>query len=157
MTAQEAIVLGQPGTRPEDNIELDALTLVNPLPGLALDPVSGEPLLGAGGGGVSGPVLRPIGVRAVATARSVSDLPILGVGGVTTAYDVVQYLRAGASLVQVGTASFAAPRAAERIVRNLPGALKRAGARSPAELTARAGARQGAGERAARTTERIGQ
>ena len=118
------------------------LTLVNTLPALALHPESGAPLLGAGPGGMSGPSLRPAGVRAVSAARAVTALPILGVGGVLTATDAVQYLRAGADLVQMGTAAFADPRAPERVVRDLPAALRRAGYRSLAEL--RAG-RQGAG------------
>jgi len=105
----------------------DGITLVNTLPGLAYEPRSGRPALGAGGGGVSGPALRPIGVRAVAEARAATELPIFGVGGVLRAEHAVDYLRAGATLVQVGTATFADPRAAERIVRRLPDALARGG------------------------------
>jgi len=97
----------------------DGLTLVNTLPGLALDPARGGALLGAGEGGVSGPALRPAGVRAVRHARAAVALPLVGVGGVLTAEDVVQYARAGASLVGVGTASFADPRAALKILRGL--------------------------------------
>ena len=135
----------------------DALTLVNTLPGLVLDPADGTPLLGAGQGGVSGPAIRAAGVRAVAVARAATGLPILGVGGVTTADDVIQYLRAGATLVQVGTASFASPRAAERIVRGLPAALDRAGARSVAAVTADAVGRrpEPVAEAAGRRTERL--
>lgn len=97
----------------------DGLTLVNTLPGALLRPESGEPELGGGDGGVSGPALRPIGLRAVRQVRSATDLPIAGVGGVMTPEDAVAYARAGASLVQVGTASFASPRAAEQLVRGL--------------------------------------
>lgn len=103
----------------------DGLTLVNTLPGLAHDPRTGAALLGAGQGGVSGPALRPVGIRAVTVARAATDLPILGVGGITTAADAAEYLRAGATLVQVGTASFADPRAAERIARGLSRELAR--------------------------------
>jgi len=105
----------------------DALTLVNTLPGLDLDPDSTHPVLGAGAGGVSGPALRAVGVRAIAEARDATDLPLIGVGGILTTEDAIQYLVAGASLVQVGTASFARPRAAETIVRQLPTALRRLG------------------------------
>jgi len=97
----------------------DGLTLVNTLPGLVLHPDGSGPALGAGAGGVSGPALRPAGVRAVTVARAASTLPIVGVGGIVTAADALQYLLAGADLVQVGTASFAAPRSAERIIREL--------------------------------------
>lgn len=97
----------------------DALTLVNTMPGLLFDIESRAPVLGAGSGGVSGPGLLPIGVHAVARARHRVDVPIIGVGGIRTGEDAVQYLLAGASLVQIGTASFADPRAAERVLNSL--------------------------------------
>lgn len=97
----------------------DGLTLVNTLPGLSLDPETGRPVLGAGPGGVSGPALRAAGVRAVAEARRRTSLPLVGVGGVGSAADAVEYFRAGASLVQVGTATFADPRAALRVIEGL--------------------------------------
>lgn len=112
----------------------DGLTLVNTLPGLGLDPVRRRPLLGAGAGGMSGPALRPAGVRAVATARGVTGLPLVGVGGITTAADAAQYLEAGATLVQIGTASFARPRAAEDVVAGLARWGRRHGVGSVAEL-----------------------
>ncbi len=98
----------------------DAVTLTNTLLGLVLDPTTGRPVLGGGGGGVSGPAMRPIALRAVfdvAAARP--DLPIIGVGGIAEAEHAVQYLRAGAHAVQIGTASFADPRAAGRILTDL--------------------------------------
>ncbi len=98
---------------------IDGLTLVNTLPGVLLRGESGEPELGAGAGGMSGPALRPVGLRAVREARKATHLPLLGVGGVFAAEDAVAYARAGASLVQIGTATFAAPRAAQKVVRGL--------------------------------------
>jgi dihydroorotate dehydrogenase (NAD+) catalytic subunit len=112
----------------------DGLTLVNTLPGLALDPVTRRPVLGAGQGGISGPPLRGMGLLAVATARRATRIPLVGVGGITSADDALQYFLAGASLVQVGTASFADPRAAERIVRDLERWGRRAGIGSVDEL-----------------------
>ena len=97
----------------------DGLTLVNTLPGLALDTSARKPVLGAGQGGVSGPGLRGVGLLAVATAREATALPLVGAGGIAVTDDALQYLLAGASLVQVGTATFADPRAAERIARGL--------------------------------------
>lgn len=94
----------------------DGLTLVNTIPGILLESGSGAPILGAGNGGVSGPALLPVGLRAVKDSREHTKLPLLGVGGVLTAHDAVAYARAGASLVQMGTASFAAPRAGEQLV-----------------------------------------
>ncbi len=97
----------------------DGLTLVNTLPGLLLRPEDGRSVIGAGQGGVSGPALRPAGLRAVRTARERAEIPLVGVGGIARAEDAVAYARAGASLVQVGTASFALPTAGTRIARDL--------------------------------------
>lgn len=94
----------------------DGLTLVNTLPGLLLRAENGATELGAGPGGMSGPGLRPAGLRAVRAARAVTDAPIFGVGGILGAPDAVAYARAGANLVQLGTATFAAPRAAMDLV-----------------------------------------
>lgn len=108
----------------------DALTLVNTLPGRVLNR-AGAPVLGARQGGVSGPALRAVGVQAVAVARESTEVPLAGVGGVLNARDALQYLNAGASLVQIGTASFAAPRAAERVVTGLG---RHAGRGGPVDL-----------------------
>ncbi len=97
----------------------DGLTLVNTLPGILLHPDTGKPELGAGQGGMSGPALRPAGLRAVVEARTVTDLPILGVGGVLAVDDAVAYARAGANLVQMGTGTFALPNAGPRLAREL--------------------------------------
>lgn len=97
----------------------DGLTLVNTMPGLIFDVESRKPALGGGTGGVSGAALLPIGVYAVWQASRRVRVPIIGVGGVRHGSDVIQYLLAGASLVQIGTASFADPRAAERVLAEL--------------------------------------
>ncbi|NJD10202.1 MAG: dihydroorotate dehydrogenase [Gemmatimonadetes bacterium] len=97
----------------------DALTLVNTMPGLLYDLDSRRPVLGAGSGGVSGAALLPIGVHAVRQARRRVQVPLVGAGGVRSAADVVQYLLAGASLVQLGTVLFADPRAPERVLNGL--------------------------------------
>jgi dihydroorotate dehydrogenase (NAD+) catalytic subunit len=97
----------------------DGLTLVNTMPGLLFDTDTRRSTLGAGAGGMSGPALLPIGVHAVWRARQRVAVPLIGAGGIRTAEDAVQYLLAGASLVQVGTASFADPRAAARVLSDL--------------------------------------
>ncbi|MEE8148233.1 MAG: dihydroorotate dehydrogenase [Longimicrobiales bacterium] len=97
----------------------DGITLVNTMPGLIIDVDTCGAALGAGSGGLSGPALRSVGVHAVYRARQSTSVPLVGVGGITDANDALQYLLAGASLVQIGTATFADPRAAERVVRGL--------------------------------------
>ncbi len=97
----------------------DGVSVVNTLPGLLYDS-AGEPRLGNGNGGVSGPALLPIGVLAVRRiAERLPGFPIIGVGGIRSADDVRQYLRAGASLVAIGTAALADPRLPNRIIREL--------------------------------------
>lgn len=92
----------------------DGITLTNTLPGRVFRPEGGV-AIGAGQGGVSGPALRAVGVQAVAAVRGAVDLPIMGVGGVMNRADARQYFEAGAELIQMGTATFAEPRAAERV------------------------------------------
>jgi len=108
----------------------DGLTLINTMPGLRFDTETRRAVLGAGTGGVSGPALLPIGVHAVWQARRRVDIPIIGVGGIRSGRDAVQYLLAGATLVQIGTASFADPRAGLRVLSGLTrwGARNGAGA-----------------------------
>jgi dihydroorotate dehydrogenase (NAD+) catalytic subunit len=96
----------------------DAVTLVNTVMGMVIDLERRRPLLGGGGGGLSGPAIHPVAVRAVHDVhRAFPDLPIVGVGGVATGEDAIELLMAGASAVQVGTATFAEPRTVE-IVRD---------------------------------------
>lgn len=97
----------------------DAITAVNTIPGLLFEG-EGSARLGNGSGGVSGPVLLPVGVLAVARiVERTAGMPVIGVGGVRSAADMRQYLRVGASLVGIGTAALADPRLPERIVRDL--------------------------------------
>jgi dihydroorotate dehydrogenase (NAD+) catalytic subunit len=131
----------------------NTLTLVNTLMGLAIDPVTGTPRLGAGGGGLSGPALHPVAVRAVYECRRAFPLAaIVGVGGVNTGYDAAELLAAGADAVQVGTASFVDPRASLRVLEQLRDWCASQGLASVAELSATGGARRaGSGEPAKRT------
>lgn len=112
----------------------DGLTLVNTLPALGLHPRSGHTLLGAGSGGLSGPPLKAVALEVVARIRETTELPLVGVGGVLSGDDAVEYLRAGASLVQVGTASFADPRAALRVIEGLQRRGEELGLESVTEL-----------------------
>jgi dihydroorotate dehydrogenase (NAD+) catalytic subunit len=94
----------------------EAVTCINTLLGLAYDPVTLAPTLGAGGGGLSGRAIHPVAVRAVHDVhQALPDVPIVGVGGVASGWDAIELFLAGAVAVQVGTASFADPRASARI------------------------------------------
>jgi len=94
----------------------DAVTCINTLLGLAYDPDTLAPTLGAGGGGLSGRAIHPVAVRAVHDVhQALPDVPIVGVGGVACGWDAAELLLAGAAAVQVGTASFADPRATQRV------------------------------------------
>jgi dihydroorotate dehydrogenase (NAD+) catalytic subunit len=96
----------------------DAVTLVNTMLGLMIDTTSRRPVLGNGGGGLSGRAIHPIAVRAIHDIRRAhSTLPIVGVGGVANGDDVIEMMLAGASFVQVGTATFADPRSGVKILR----------------------------------------
>jgi dihydroorotate dehydrogenase (NAD+) catalytic subunit len=98
----------------------EGLTLTNTLLGLALDIETGRPVLGAGGGGLSGAVLHPVAVRAVWECRAAFPAAaIIGAGGVRSGEDAVEFLRAGADAVQVGTAIFRDPRAPWKVLRQL--------------------------------------
>jgi dihydroorotate dehydrogenase (NAD+) catalytic subunit len=108
----------------------EAVTLINTVLGMAIDPATRTYRLGAGerGGGLSGPAIHPIAVRAVHDVhRALPELPIIGVGGVADGADAAALLLAGASAVQVGTATFADPTASARVLRGLERWARRQG------------------------------
>lgn len=95
---------------------VEAVTCVNTLLGLAYDPDTLQPTLGAGGGGYSGRAMHPVAVRAVHDVHSaLPNLPIIGVGGIASGWDAAEMMIAGATAVQVGTATFADPRAPRNV------------------------------------------
>lgn len=113
----------------------EALTLVNTVMGLAIDPETRRPRLGAGGGGLSGPPIHPVAVRAVWDVhQALPDTPLVGVGGIRCGEDAVELLLAGASAVQVGTATFHDPRAAQRVQSEVLQWCADRGVRAVAEL-----------------------
>ena len=98
----------------------EALTLTNTVFGMVINPETQRPVLGNGGGGLSGPPIRPVALRAVyGVYEKLGPIPIVGVGGIAKGEHVVEFLAAGASAVQVGSAHFANPRASRQILRNL--------------------------------------
>ena len=113
----------------------DALTLINTVMGLAIDPSTRRPRLGAGGGGLSGAAIRPVAVRAVYECRAaLPSTPIVGVGGISRGEDAVEMIMAGADAVEVGTATFADPKAPARVLRELEKWCRRQGVRTISEL-----------------------
>ncbi len=114
----------------------DGVTVVNTLPGLVVDTARRRPALGFGSGGASGAGLLPAGVLATWRVRRATEarLPIIGLGGVRSSDDALQYLMAGASLVGVGTASMQDPRAPERIARGLGAWAEAEGVRAIADV-----------------------
>jgi dihydroorotate dehydrogenase (NAD+) catalytic subunit len=97
----------------------DALSLVNTFLALAIDPETRRPRIANVTGGLSGPAIKPIAVRMVYEAANAVKLPILGMGGILRAEDAVEFMLAGATAVQAGTASYADPRAVENIATGL--------------------------------------
>ena len=94
----------------------EALTLTNTVMGMRIDIDTRRPALGAGGGGLSGPAIRPVAVRAVFETRKMfPNAPIIGVGGIAHGVDAVEFLMAGANAVEVGTATFYSPTAPSRV------------------------------------------
>lgn len=116
-----------------------AVTLINTVMGMAIDPSTGQFRLGAGGGGLSGPAVHPVAVRAVFEVRAAwPDLPIVGVGGVSRGVDAAELIAAGADAVQVGTATFASPGAPLRVLRELEAWMAEHDVTSVAALKGRA-------------------
>jgi dihydroorotate dehydrogenase (NAD+) catalytic subunit len=97
----------------------DAVSLVNTFLAMAIDPVTRRPRISNVTAGLSGPAIKPIALRMVYEVAQAVKIPILGIGGISTAEDVVEFLLAGATAVEVGTANFWDPRACERLVNQL--------------------------------------
>ena len=112
----------------------DALSLINTCQGMAIDWRRRRPLLGNVIGGLSGPAIKPIALRAVYQASQATDTPIVGIGGIATIDDVMEFLLAGASAVQLGTVNFYDPTASIKILDALPSALAELGVKSVPEI-----------------------
>jgi dihydroorotate dehydrogenase (NAD+) catalytic subunit len=93
----------------------DALSLINTLRAVAVDPVSGAPWLGAGSGGLSGPAVRPVALALTAEVAAATELPLIGMGGIQGGRDALDFIAQGASCVAVGTESFRDPMAGMRV------------------------------------------
>lgn len=113
----------------------DSLSCINTLQGMAIDAKTRRPLLAAITGGLSGPAIKPVALRCVWQVARAVQIPVLGLGGIVCATDIIEFLLAGAAAVEVGTASFMRPDACFRLVEALPEALADCGSESIAALT----------------------
>lgn len=111
----------------------DGITMINTLTGMKIDLKTGRPLLTNKTGGMSGPAIKPIAIRMIYDVYKNVNIPIIGMGGVMNAEDVLEFLFAGASAVAVGTANLIDPLACKKIIEDLPGVLKKYGFNSVKE------------------------
>ena len=112
----------------------DAVCLTNTLLGMAIDWKKRRPMLGNDVGGLSGPAIKPVSLRCVFQVAQAVDVPIIGIGGIASLDDVMQFLVAGASAVQIGTANYYDPMITMRLLDQLPGALAELGATTVSEI-----------------------
>lgn len=103
----------------------DAVSLINTLKASAIDPVTGAAGIAAGHGGLSGPAVRPVAIAQTRAVAAAVSIPIVGMGGVATGADALEFIAAGATLVAVGTENFRDPRAGERVAGEIAGVLEK--------------------------------
>jgi dihydroorotate dehydrogenase (NAD+) catalytic subunit len=113
----------------------DAISLINTLLGMAIDAEKRRPVLSTVTGGLSGPAIKPIALRMVWQVSRVVKIPLIGIGGITTAADAIEFMLAGASAIQVGTANFIDPQATVKIMAGIEDYLNRHGISDVKELT----------------------
>ena len=115
----------------------DGITLINTLLGMVIDPRTGRPIVSTKMSGFSGPAIKPVALRMVYQAAAAVNIPIIGVGGISTADDVLEFMSAGASAVQVGAQNLVDPFACPRIINELPRKLDEYGIGSLQEIIGR--------------------
>jgi dihydroorotate dehydrogenase (NAD+) catalytic subunit len=125
----------EPLARAAEQAGAAAISLVNTFVALAVDARGRKPRIGGGFGGLSGPAIKPIALRMVYEAARAVKIPVIGLGGITSGEDAAEFLVAGASAVQVGTASFYDPSSVARVSRELDAFLREQGVASVAGLT----------------------
>jgi dihydroorotate dehydrogenase (NAD+) catalytic subunit len=124
----------EPLARAAEQSGADAISLVNTFVALAIDARTRRPRLGAGFGGLSGPAIKPIALRLVYQAAQAVKIPVIGLGGIATGEDAAEFLVAGASAVEVGTATFWDPRSPLRVAQELGRFLREQAVANVAEL-----------------------
>jgi dihydroorotate dehydrogenase (NAD+) catalytic subunit len=125
----------EPLARAAEEAGADAISLVNTFVALAIDARTRCPRLGAGYGGLSGPAIKPLALRLVYQAAHAVKIPVVGMGGIASGEDAAEFMVAGATAVEVGTATFWDPRAPLRIARELTGFLRRERVGAASDLT----------------------
>ncbi|MFX3674165.1 MAG: dihydroorotate dehydrogenase [Paenisporosarcina sp.] len=115
----------------------DGITMINTLIGMRLDTRTGQPVIANGTGGLSGPAVKPVALRMVYEVSKQVSIPIIGMGGITTVDDVIDFMSAGASAVAIGTANFVDPFVCPTIIEQLPEKLDWLGLNNVSELTGR--------------------
>jgi len=115
----------------------DGITMINTLIGMRLDTRTGKPVIANGTGGLSGPAVKPVALRMVYEVSKQVSIPIIGMGGITTVDDVIDFMSAGASAVAIGTANFVDPFVCPTIIEQLPEKLDWLGLNHVSELTGR--------------------
>ena len=124
----------RPGARVAEEEGADAISLINTLPGLAVDLDTRRPVLANVVGGLSGPAIRPVALRMVWEAASTVKIPIIGMGGITDGREALEFMLCGATAVAVGTANFIEPMSAVRVVEEMEGYLQAKGITDVREL-----------------------
>lgn len=128
------VVRIEPFAQAAEQSGADAISLVNTFIGFALDPATRKPRIAAGFGGLSGPAIKPLALRLVSQAVQAVKIPVIGMGGIATGEDAAEFLIAGASAVEVGTATFVDPRAPALIANQLERAVRRLSVKSIDEI-----------------------
>ncbi|MFG6148976.1 dihydroorotate dehydrogenase [Halobacillus sp. B23F22_1] len=105
----------------------DGLSMINTLTGMRIDPRSRKPIIANQTGGLSGPAIKPIAIRMIHQVYKEVKIPIIGMGGIETAEDIIEYLLAGANAVAVGSANFKNPNICKELIEQLPDALEKYG------------------------------
>ncbi|WP_456271599.1 dihydroorotate dehydrogenase [Bacillus sp. AK031] len=121
----------------------DGLTMINTLIGMRIDTKTGKPVIANGTGGLSGPAIKPVSIRMIYEVSQQVNIPIIGMGGIQTVDDIIEYLYAGASAIAVGTANFVDPFICPELIQGLNERLEEMGVDHISELIGRSWGKHG--------------